>query len=139
MTNEDTEEPPDGLDNAVARLGETISQFWASLSDEEKQRLRERADMRVEDGRYDAELRTPDGGVFKVSPAYVWGDSLRPKQNVDLPLERVPSHLRDSGLGECELTIFSSDGVPLLSGPLTDDGNRQDGLNSICVAVECDV
>ena len=113
-----------------------LADFWASVPDETKQRLRERVDMHLEQGHYDAELRTPDGGVFKVGPAHVWGNSLTPKQNVDLPIGRVPEHLWDSGLGECELTIYSSEGFPLLSGPLRDDGNRQDGLNQICVAVE---
>ena len=43
-----------------------LADFWASVPDETKQRLRERVDMRLEQGHYDAELRTPDGGVFKV-------------------------------------------------------------------------
>lgn len=74
--------------------------------------------------------------MFKVGPAHVWGNSLDTKRNVDLPLERVPAHLRDSGLGDCMLTLFSAEGLPLLTGPLQDDGNRQDSLNHIYVAVE---
>ena len=129
----DSTSPADDLRDALRMFAEA----YASLPDEAIEQYRERLEWRIDEGWYDAVLHTPDGGAFNVGPVNVWGKSLVPeKQNVDLPIERVPAHLRDEGLGECELTIHSSDGAPLLSGPLRDDGNRQDGLNCICVAVE---
>lgn len=122
--------------DTVMRVLELWSEFLEELSEEvEQQARRECVSYRVDHGHYPAKLETPDGGVFDVGPAYVWGNRFDGKQNVDLFIHRVPEVYRDSGLGECELTIYTDDGVPLLSGELKDDGNRQDGLNSICVAI----
>lgn len=137
MTDNDNDN--DRVPDLEARFNdafEAIVDFWESIPDEAKQKFSERAEMQLEQGHYDAELRTPDGGVFQVGPVFVWGKSLSVRETLDIPIEKVPPHLRDSGLGECELTLYSSEGIPLLTGPLHDDGNRQDGLNQICVAVE---
>jgi len=123
-------------DEGIRDLAQRLVDLWESIPEDIREQIDERADMRLEQGHYDAELRTPDGGVFTVGPVFAWGHSVAPKQNVDVPIEHVPEHLRDSGLDECEMVLYSSEGIPLLDGPLRDDGNRQDGLNQICVAIE---
>lgn len=119
---------------------ETLASMIDNLPDDAIEQHRERIEFDIDEGLYQqAKLHTPDGGEFVVGPAHVWGSGYPPnKQNVDIPIRRVPERLRDSGLGECSLTISNNAGIPLVSGPLKDDGNRQDGLGTICVAVLLD-
>ncbi|MFC6724990.1 hypothetical protein ACFQE1_11530 [Halobium palmae] len=121
----------------VRRMIETLQEISEGLDEETKRRLRERVEYSIDEGNYEsAELHAPDDVVYAVGPVHVWGSGFsRGRQNVDLFIEQVPEHLRDSGLAECELTIYSANGVPLLHGSLEDDGNRQDGLGRICVVV----
>lgn len=109
-----------------------------ALPDDWEEKHRERIEFEVDGGIYErTELRTPEGGTFLLGPARVWDAGLnRRKRNVDIKIDRTPEHLRDSGLRDCELTIYSESGIPLLTGPLKDDGNRQDGLGTICVAIQ---
>lgn len=119
------------------RILQGMRAMMDALPDDWEEKHRERIEYEVDGGIYDAELHTPDGGSFILDPARVWDPGLgRRKRNVDIRISQTPEHLRDSGLGNCELTIYSQSGVPLLSGPLKDDGNRQDGLGSICVAIQ---
>lgn len=108
-----------------------------ALPDEVLDRQRERIEFTPTNGLYErAVLNTPDGASFLVGPARLWGSGLGARQNIDVPIDAVPEHLHDSGLGDCELTVYNPQNQPILRGTLVDDGNVQAGLNTICVAVD---
>lgn len=132
-------EEPDEKKKSLLDFFEALSNLVENVPDEVIEQYDERVEMHPDEGMYEkAKLRTPEGASFLVGPVHLWGKMslFNGKQNVDLPIEKIPEHLHESGLGECELTVFSDLGVPLLSGDLRDDGNFQEGLGTVCVAVQ---
>lgn len=111
--------------------------FLNEVPDDVIEQYHQRIEFQVDNGRYEkAKLHTPNGGEFLVGPVNLWGSNyMKWEKNVDVPIEKVPQDLRDNGLRNCELTVFGSSGMPLIHGPLKDDGNRQDSFGTICVAV----
>lgn len=117
----------EAFDSAAKRRGFDSFQAWAN---DVKAR---RFDFEPEEGIYQhAELTTPEGTSFRLRGVYFWSTNPRGERLVDIHEEQLPAGI---DLGDCSLTVYGDEGVPLFSGPLKDEGNETLG-NSRCVTVE---